>query len=154
MPSDNVQVSDARHDPERPAGRPGPVWPASPGRRLIQAAAILAVALLAEGCGTSIRDSSQLRQRLIHGLGVATAVTVLGALRAAGPLTANEPVRMLRITALNATLPVFPDGPVTVAVPVRRLARGPAAVVVSYAACSASVCLLPVIGHRIALSLS
>ncbi len=98
--------------------------------------------------------STSLRPRLTHGLGVTTSVTMLGGLRAAGPLTADEPVRLLHIAALNATLPVFPDGPVTVAVPVRRLAAGPAAVVVSYAACSASVCLLPVIGHRIPLHLT
>ena len=98
--------------------------------------------------------STTLRSRLTHGLGVTTSVTVLGGLRSTGPLTADEPVRMLHIAALNATLPVFPDGPVTVTVPVRRLAAGPAAVVVSYAACSASVCMLPVLARRIPLTLT
>ena len=98
--------------------------------------------------------STALRVQQTHGLGVATRVTVAGGLRAAGPLTADRPVQMLRITVLHATLPVFPDGPVTLAVPVRAVGSRPASVIVTYVACSASVCLMPVIGHRIPLDAS
>ncbi len=98
--------------------------------------------------------STALKVRQTHGLGVATRVTVQGGLRAAGPLTADRPVQMLRITVLHATLPVFPDGPVTLAVPVRAVGSQPASVIVTYVACSASVCLMPVIGHRIGLDAS
>jgi hypothetical protein len=98
--------------------------------------------------------STALQLRQTHGLGVATRVSVQGGLRATGPVTASQPVRMLRIAVLHATLPVFPDGPVTVAVPVRMAGSRTAGVIVSYAACSASVCLMPVIGHRIVLHVS
>ncbi|GII31959.1 hypothetical protein [Planotetraspora mira] len=87
----------------------------------------------------------------VSGLGVPTTVTVGGSLRAAGSPTADSPVRNLRIEELDVDLPVYPDGPVTIAVPVRRTGNGRAEVVVTYGACSPSSCLAPVRDRVIAL---
>jgi hypothetical protein len=46
---------------------------------------------------------------------------------------------------------VYPDGPVSFAVPVDKAAGGSGSVVVSYAACSGTECLPPVIAQRIGL---
>ncbi|WP_204071582.1 protein-disulfide reductase DsbD domain-containing protein [Planotetraspora phitsanulokensis] len=88
----------------------------------------------------------------VDGLGVPTTVRVGGNLRAAGSPAANVPVRTLRIEALDVNLPVYPDGPVTIAVPVRRTGNGRAEVTVTYAACSTSNCLAPVRDRVIALA--
>ncbi|WP_377273440.1 hypothetical protein [Peterkaempfera sp. SMS 1(5)a] len=90
----------------------------------------------------------------VDGLGVPTTVTVRGALQATGAPSANVPVRELRFDALDVSLPVYPDGPVTVSVPVRRTGSSrDAAVVVSYGACSRTQCLPPVTDHTIPLRL-
>jgi hypothetical protein len=88
----------------------------------------------------------------VNGLGVPTTVTVGGSLRAAGSPTANVPVRNLRIEELDVDLPVYPDGPVTITVPVRRTGNGRAEVVVTYGACSPSNCMAPVRDRIIALA--
>lgn len=88
----------------------------------------------------------------VNGLGVATTVTVRGSLHAAGDPTADVPVRTLRIEELDVDLPVYPDGPVTIAVPVRRSGNGPDDVVVSYALCSLSHCMPPVRDRVITLA--
>jgi hypothetical protein len=80
----------------------------------------------------------------VDGLGVATAVTARGSLQAAGKPAADEPIKDLRIDKLGVTLPVYPDGPVTVTLPVRRDGGGRAEAVVTYAACSPTICLPPV----------
>ncbi|MGI5322859.1 hypothetical protein [Actinomadura nitritigenes] len=82
----------------------------------------------------------------VDGLGVATGLDVRGGLTATGHSTADRPVRMLTLPSLGVSLPVYPDGPVTVSLPVRRTGRT-AEVVVSYAACSSGTCLPPVTGH-------
>jgi hypothetical protein len=88
----------------------------------------------------------------VDGLGVPTQVVVRGGLQASASPVANQPVRQLRIEDLNVDLPVYPDGPVTVTVPVHRVGNGPAQVVVTYGACSLSTCLRPVHGWVITLS--
>jgi hypothetical protein len=88
----------------------------------------------------------------VNGLGVATTVTVRGSLRAVGNPTADVPLRTLRIEELDVNLPVYPDGPVTIALPVRRNGNGTADVVVSYALCSLSNCMPPVRDRVIALA--
>ncbi|MEU6753560.1 hypothetical protein ABZ914_45665 [Spirillospora sp. NPDC046719] len=82
----------------------------------------------------------------VDGLGVATRLDVRGGLTATGRSTADRPVRMLALPSLGVSLPVYPDGPVTVSLPVRRTGRT-AEVVVSYAACSSGTCLPPVTDH-------
>lgn len=80
----------------------------------------------------------------IDGLGVPTQLTVQGGLRAAGPPTSDQPVRMLELQGLDVRLPVYPDGPVTITLPVTRTGSPTAQIVVSYGACSTRTCLVPV----------
>jgi hypothetical protein len=77
-------------------------------------------------------------------------VKVSGSLTATAAPKANQPTNMLRITGLAVELPVYPDGPVTVALPVTATS-GVAHIAVSYAACSANTCLIPVSGHVVDL---
>lgn len=88
----------------------------------------------------------------VNGLGVPTVVRVRAGLRAIGRPAADMPVRTLRIKELDVDLPVYPDGPVTVTVPVRRTGDGRPEVIVTYAACSAITCLPPVRNHLITLA--
>lgn len=88
----------------------------------------------------------------VGGLGTPTIVTVGGGLRQTGKAVADRPVRTLRITELKVSLPVYPDGPVTVTVPVRRAGPGRPSVTVTYGACSTATCLPPVHGRAIPLS--
>jgi len=93
-----------------------------------------------------------------QGLGIPTRLSVRGALEATGAATAQEPTRLLDIAVLGVKLPVYPDGPVTLDLPVRDAAAAAsgdgavAQVVVSYGACSSATCLAPVIGEVIPVS--
>ncbi len=87
----------------------------------------------------------------VDGLGVPTTLAVRGALSGAGAARADKPVHPLRYAALDLELPVYPDGPVTLTLPVTRTAPGAADVIVSYAACSPHRCLPPVVDQVIAL---
>jgi hypothetical protein len=82
----------------------------------------------------------------VGGLGVPTRLSVRGGLVATGRATADKPVRPLDLPALGVRLPVYPDGPVTISLPVRRIGRT-AGIVVSYGACSSGTCLAPVTDH-------
>lgn len=75
------------------------------------------------------------------GVGLATRVAVSGPLRAAGEATANQPVHDLTVDGVDAPVPVYPEGPVTLHLPVSGT-KGTATV--QYAACSDKVCLAPV----------
>jgi hypothetical protein len=88
----------------------------------------------------------------VDGLGIPTRLSVRGGLAATGPPTADQPVHLLELTGLSTELPVYPDGPVTLTLPVRRSGDS-AEVVVSYGACSASQCLIPVSDHVSSLDL-
>jgi hypothetical protein len=88
----------------------------------------------------------------IQGLGRPTRVEVAGALRSLGPLTAESPVRMLPMQGTDVSFPVYPDGPVTTELPVDVDSHGDAKVLVSYAACSAQECLMPVSAHPVELT--
>ncbi len=90
----------------------------------------------------------------IQGLGRPTRVEVVGALRSRGPLIAESPVRMLSMQGTDVTFPVYPDGPVTTELPVDVDSHGTAQVLVSYAACSAQECLMPVSSHPVQLTAS
>ncbi|RKE23136.1 hypothetical protein [Streptomyces sp. TLI_171] len=78
------------------------------------------------------------------GLGTATRMSVRGGLRATGPADADRPVETLVPAGLETVLPVYPDGPVTLTLPVERTGGTDAEVVVDYAACSRGTCLFPV----------
>ncbi|GAA4509447.1 hypothetical protein GCM10023191_070610 [Actinoallomurus oryzae] len=82
----------------------------------------------------------------VRGLGIPTRLSVRGGLTATGRATADKPVRPLDLPSLGVTLRVYPDGPVTVLLPVRRTGRT-ADIVVSYGACSSGTCLAPVTDH-------
>jgi hypothetical protein len=88
----------------------------------------------------------------VNGLGIPTVVGVRGGLRVTGSPVADVPVSNLRIEELDVDLPVYPDGPVTVTVPVRRTGDGRAEVVVTYGACSLTTCLPPVRDRTITLN--
>lgn len=87
----------------------------------------------------------------LDGLGVPTRVRVSGASIAVGQPAADEPTRYLQIAGLNVALPVYPDAPVTLTVPIRLLSHGQTEVTVSYGLCSEIRCLLPVEGLKIAI---
>ena len=91
----------------------------------------------------------------MNGLGIATIVSVRGGLRLTGSPTADKPVtpcRSRNCSGPPVDLPVYPDGPVTVTVPVRRTGDGRAQVIVTYAACSATTCLPPGTNRLITLA--
>ena len=79
----------------------------------------------------------------VQGLGVATKVQLSDGLVSTGEARADRPVRQLSYPSLHLTLPVYPDGPVTVRQAVRRTDGRPR-LQVTYAACSESLCLAPV----------
>ena len=90
----------------------------------------------------------------VDGLGIPTGLDVRGDLRATGKPTADLPTRLLRPAGLQLDLPVYPDGPVTVTLPVQQTGAHQADILVSYAACSERQCLAPVTGQAIPLTLS
>ncbi|MFF7329850.1 hypothetical protein [Streptomyces sp. NPDC008150] len=89
----------------------------------------------------------------IDGLGIPTRLSVRGGLTAEGRPTADRTVVGLRPAGLPTELPVYPDGPVTFTLPVRPTGSDEADVVVSYGACGASRCLMPVTDEVIRLRL-
>jgi hypothetical protein len=98
--------------------------------------------------------SSQLPARGVDGVGRPTKVEVGGALATTGPVTADRDVIQLQVPGVSRPMPVYPDGAVTLRLPVHRASSGGAAsAVVGYAACSAQTCLPPVAGLRIPLAL-
>lgn len=89
----------------------------------------------------------------IDGLGIPTRIGVRGDLAADGPPATGSSTRLLRLTGLTTELPVYPDGPVTFTLPVRRTGSHRAEVVVTYGACSANACLKPEVDKVIPLDL-
>jgi thiol-disulfide isomerase/thioredoxin len=92
----------------------------------------------------------------IGGLGRPTILALIApsALRATGSVVANRPVEGDRIDVLNVTLPVYPDGPVTLRVPVDLPPAGSATravVSISYMACGPKGCLPPVEDKRVTI---
>jgi hypothetical protein len=88
----------------------------------------------------------------IDGVGRPTRVELTGGLTATGPATADHAEVDLRVAGVPVPMPVYPDGAVTLQLPVRR--TGPTAIaVIGYAACSEQVCLPPVSGLAVPLTL-
>ncbi|MCF2532497.1 protein-disulfide reductase DsbD N-terminal domain-containing protein [Yinghuangia soli] len=90
----------------------------------------------------------------IEGIGRPVSLTVRGVLAAAGPLTAESAAITLELEGTGLTLPVYPDGPVTVDLPVTVAGPGEATLLIGYAACSKSVCLPPVSQRPVSLKIS
>jgi hypothetical protein len=95
--------------------------------------------------GTALPDGG------IDGVGRPTRVTVSGGLTGTGPVSADRPVVQLRVPGVSRPMPVYPDGSITLRLPVHRDAgtADHAVAVVGYAACSADTCLPPVSGLRV-----
>ena len=105
----------------------------------------------------------------VQGVGRPTTVAIGGALVSIGPPTVDRTAAPLRVSGLDAPVPVYPDGPVTLRLAVRLLpaqaqgtapvqgtspAQGTAALAwVSYAACSPQTCLPPVTHRQVGLTI-
>lgn len=88
--------------------------------------------------------SLTLPPRGVDGLGIPTRVEAGAGLDASGPATSTVDAISLHIPELNVTLPVYPDGPVDIVLPVETDHPRDSAVIVTYGACSDDVCLIPV----------
>ncbi|MGH6656380.1 MAG: hypothetical protein ACRDVE_14395 [Actinocrinis sp.] len=89
----------------------------------------------------------------VDGLGIPTRLAMRGDLRASGSPTADVTARILHIAALKVDLPVYPDGPVTITLPVDQTGSQHADVIVDYGTCSDNQCLAPVTDQVIPLEL-
>ena len=91
----------------------------------------------------------------IHGVARPTLLEFVSSasIRPAGPLAADQPTIELQVAALGLTFPVYPEGAVTLRLPVTLTAKDSATAVLSvtYMACSDRICLPPVIDKRIAV---
>jgi hypothetical protein len=87
----------------------------------------------------------------VQGMGIPTRLRVEGGLTASGAPVADKTVMAFSVTGTSVTLPVYPDGPVTLTLPVVATGNRHADIVVSYGACSPSTCLMPVTDERIPL---
>lgn len=89
----------------------------------------------------------------VDGIGRPTRLEVRGALIARAPLTVDRPASAERVAGVARPVPVYPAGPVTVRLPVRRSGGGTASAVLGYAACDSTRCLAPVSGMAVPLTL-
>jgi hypothetical protein len=89
----------------------------------------------------------------VDGVGRPTRLEVGGALAPVGVEVPDARPESLRVSGVDKPLEVYPDGPVTVRQRVRVTRGRPALVWVTYAACSRSTCLPPVIRHRVDVAL-
>jgi hypothetical protein len=94
----------------------------------------------------------------IDGLGRPTRAAPVGGLAATGTPVTDRSTVPFQPARLDTVLPVYPNGPPTITVPVRSLSpvagTAPASrvIAVSYAACGPQVCLAPVTGYQLKLA--
>lgn len=91
----------------------------------------------------------------VAGLGIPTRLAVAPPLSPVGAVTASDRPYGLRLDGLDVTLPVYPDGPVTLHLTTRLAATddsAPARLRVTYGACSPARCLAPVREHPVTLA--
>jgi hypothetical protein len=86
----------------------------------------------------------------VDGLGRPTVLAAGHGLATPGPAVADRKPTTLHEAALGIDLPVYPDGPVTLTLPVTTSGT-PVQAVIGYAACSATQCLMPVTGKAVTL---
>jgi hypothetical protein len=99
--------------------------------------------------------STELPARGVEGVGRPTTVTVTGAVEATRKATASAAVHNIKVLGVHSTVPVYPDGPVTLSVPVHTEAPGDAAALLSYASCSISKgCSIPVVNHSVTMHIT
>ena len=91
----------------------------------------------------------------IHGVARPTLLELVSSpsIRAAGPLVADQPTIELQVAALGLTFPVYPEGAVTLRLPVTLTAQESTTAVLSvtYMACSDRTCMAPVIDKRVSV---
>ncbi len=80
----------------------------------------------------------------VNGVGRPTRLDIISGLVATGELTVDATTSDFKTQGLTEILPVYPDGPVTLRLPVRVAGDGRERVKISYMACSAVTCLPPV----------
>jgi hypothetical protein len=97
--------------------------------------------------------SKDLPEGGINGLGFPTRLQAARGITFTGPLTANLTPTALNVQTLGVTLPVYPDGPVTITAPAQAGTASTATVLVSYAACSSTLCLPPLVNQAVTVSL-
>ncbi len=101
--------------------------------------------------------SKDLPRTGISGVGRPTLLEVIAPadLRPIGSLQADRPVQELYFDILRQSFPVYPDGAVTVRLPIERPARSaiPIELAITYMACSDTTCLPPVENKHISATL-
>ncbi|MEX0171011.1 hypothetical protein [Streptomyces sp. LMG1-1-1.1] len=96
--------------------------------------------------------STTLRAEGVEGVGRPTEVRPVGSVATAGEMTVDKPVKSITVPGVRAAVPVYPDGPVTVTLPIRATAPGEAKVLIGYASCSSTEgCTIPVADRAVSL---
>ncbi|MFF2778556.1 hypothetical protein ACFVU3_27000 [Streptomyces sp. NPDC058052] len=96
--------------------------------------------------------STTLPAQGVDGVGRPTEVRPAGSITVAGGMTVDKPVTTIDVPGVLSVVPVYPDGPVTVTLPIRATAPGEAKVLVTYASCSSTEgCTIPVLGRAVTL---
>jgi hypothetical protein len=88
--------------------------------------------------------SLDLPDRGVNGLGIPTRVTGGVSLQQVSELRANKASTLEHIDQIGADLPIYPAGSVEVSMTVKLTGTATPTVMVSYGACSSTVCLPPV----------
>jgi hypothetical protein len=101
--------------------------------------------------------STDLPRQGLGGVGRPTLLEVIAStgLRPIGSLQANQPVIDLYFEMLEQSYPVYPDGPVTMRLPIEKPDRPttPIELAINYMACSDTTCLPPVENKHISATL-
>jgi hypothetical protein len=79
----------------------------------------------------------------VNGVGRPTRLDISSGLVATGELTADATTSDFKTEGVDGVLPVYPDSPITLHLPVSVAGDGHARVIISYMACSAFTCLPP-----------
>ncbi|MEU7115081.1 hypothetical protein [Streptomyces sp. NPDC046182] len=88
----------------------------------------------------------------VEGVGRPTEVRPVGSVATAGEMTVDKPVKSIKVPGVRAAVPVYPDGAVTVTLPIRATAPGEAKVLIGYASCSSTEgCTIPVADRAVSL---
>ncbi|MFB7391730.1 hypothetical protein [Streptomyces sp. NPDC056191] len=91
----------------------------------------------------------------VEGVGRPTEVRPVGSVATVGEMTVDKPVKSITVPGVRAAVPVYPDGPVTVTLPIRATAPGEARVLIGYASCSSTEgCTIPVADRAVSLRTS
>ena len=75
----------------------------------------------------------------VNGLGRPTRIDIINGLVATGDLVADQPTLTLKMESLDVSFPVYPDGAVTLRLPIKNNGT----VNISYMTCSETRCMPP-----------